>query len=405
MTRLFESGSLRDFLAGLIRDSKDWIERLSEDELLARSLDDLVDELGGSARLEPLTIGDEPVDGDVSETTVDVSDNFRWNGSVARALRVTGSFEFQGDPRLFKYQPSTYTMSRFEGDIGQGRITVESVRAGLDHEPEVLRRDLDGRIAAIRKMADFANNDVTKHNTALEGTLRQFVEQRQERVRKRRDLAGALGFPLTRRADAPRQVPLQRKSIGSARSRRRTGQPYKDEPALTDAQYEDAIKVVRSTLLAMERTPSVASEKTEEELRDQVLVQLNGTFSGGATGETFVQKGKTDILVQADDRHVFVAECKWWSGPSACSDAIDQLLGYLPWRNEKAALILFIDRKDASSAIDKAENAVREHQAFKRVGPSSDEASARRNFVLGHPDDSDREIHLAVLFAVLPKAS
>jgi len=176
-----------------------------------------------------------------------------------------------------------------------------------------------------------------------------------------------------------------------------------DEPALTAEQYEDVIRVVRSTLLAMERTPSVASGKDEEELRDQILVQLNGTFEGGATGETFVQNGKTDILVKDGERHIFVGECKWWSGPKACGDAIDQLLRYLPWRDEKAALILFIDRKDATAVLEKADQAVREHTAFKRVSSRSDEPAARRDFVLGHPDDSDREIRLAVLFAVLPK--
>ncbi|UUZ58709.1 hypothetical protein [Nocardioides sp. B-3] len=143
--------------------------------------------------------------------------------------------------------------------------------------------------------------------------------------------------------------------------------------------------------------------KIEEELRDQILVQLNGTFEGGATGETFVQKGKTDILVKDGERHVFVGECKWWSGAKACSEAIDQLLGYLPWRDEKAALILFIDRKDATAVIEKADRAVRDHPAFKRVGTSTEELAARRNFVLGHPEDTDREIRLAVLFAVLPK--
>jgi hypothetical protein len=154
----------------------------------------------------------------------------------------------------------------------------------------------------------------------------------------------------------------------------------------------------------MERTPSVASGKSEEELRDQILVQLNGTFTGGATGETFVQRGKTDILVTVEDRHVFVGECKWWGGSKACSEAVDQLLSYLPWRNEKAALILFIDRKDTTAVIDKTDDAIRAHAAFKRVGPSSDEPAARRNFVLGHPDDMDREIQVAALFAVMPKA-
>ena len=221
-------------------------------------------------------------------------------------------------------------------------------------------------------------------------------------MQKRRNLAGALGFPLNKRADAPRPTPLKRRAIGSARTGT-SREPYSDEPALTTAQYEDAIAVVRSTLLAMERTPSVATNKSEEELRDQILVQLNGTFEGGATGETFVQKGKTDILLKDGERHVFVGECKWWSGAKACGEAVDQLLSYLPWRDEKSALILFIDRKDATSVIEKANQAVRGHAAFKREGAPSNDAAARSNFVLGHPDDPNREIQLAVLFAVLTR--
>lgn len=142
----------------------------------------------------------------------------------------------------------------------------------------------------------------------------------------------------------------------------------------------------------MERSPSVASGKGEEELRDQILVQLNGTFRGAATGATFVQNGKTDILIRVDDRHVFVGECKWWRGQKACGQAVDQLLSYLPWRDEKAALILFIDRKDASAVIEKAAEAVRAHLAYKRPGVTSNEPAERQNFVLGHPDDPDREI-------------
>ena len=294
-------------------------------------------------------------------------------------------------------------MTRFEAAVGAGRITVESVRPGVDQKPEQIKADLQGQIEKIRKMAEYANTDVKTHNQGVETTVRRLVEQRQERVRKRRDLAGALGFPLTRRQNAPQPVPLERKRIGTARQHQGPTSPYKDEPALTDAQYEDAIAVVQSTLLAMERTPSVASGKSEEELRDQILVQLNGTFTGGATGETFVQKGKTDILVKVDERHVFVGECKWWSGSKACSEAVDQLLGYMPWRNEKAALILFIDRKDATAVIGKADEALRVHAAFKRIGAKTSQSSARLDYVLGHPDDPDREIQLAALFAVLPK--
>ena len=179
---------------------------------------------------------------------------------------------------------------------------------------------------------------------------------------------------------------MQRKAIGVQRSAASTVRPpYHDEPALNEAQYEDAIIVISSALLSMERTPSVVSDKDEEELRDYILVMLNGTFQGTATGETFVKSGKTDVLVRVDDRHVFVGECKWWRGSKALTEAIDQLLGYLPWRDEKAALIVFIDNVAASSVFDKVEEAVKHHPTFKRAGRATSDKTKRRNFVLGHP--------------------
>ena len=116
--------------------------------------------------------------------------------------------------------------------------------------------------------------------------------------------------------------------------------------------------------------------------------------------KTFVKNGKTDLLVRVGDRHVFVGECKWWTGEKSFGSAIDQLLGYLPWRDEKAALIVFIRQKDASAVIRKADGAVRAHASFKRSGATADDPGLRLNYVLGHPDDQEREIKLAVLFAV-----
>ncbi|WP_097059817.1 hypothetical protein [Salinibacterium xinjiangense] len=408
MTELFERGYLRDYFGkrlSLIRSS---FESLSEDEVLSRSTEDLMQELTERARLEPLSISDDPIDGGVAEGSVQVRDHFD------RAVRqpvfnVRAVYEFSGDEDLLYYQPSTsIAFTTIQADVGRGTLTVHAtISASRANTGAEARRAFEDEIGMIRTNAAHSARDVAGFNNNVESLLRPAVERRKELLQQRRDLAGALGFPMKRRTDAPSKVPLQRRDIGTQRNasvaKGRT--PYRDEPALTEAQYEDAIAVVESTLLAMERTPSVASGKDEEELRDQILVQLNGTFQGSATGETFIQAGKTDILVRVEDRHVFVGECKWWSGEKGLGEAVDQLLSYLPWRDEKAALIVFIDRKDASAVFEKAETAVKSHLSFKRAGKKSVDPMKRRNFVLGHPDDSEREIQLAVLFAVLPRES
>ncbi|MBC7894618.1 MAG: hypothetical protein H7066_04345, partial [Cytophagaceae bacterium] len=71
-------------------------------------------------------------------------------------------------------------------------------------------------------------------------------------------------------------------------------------------------------------------------IRDHFLVQLNGQYQGGATGETFNYEGKTDILIRDGDRNVFIAECKIWKGETELLKAVDQILAYLHWRDTKA---------------------------------------------------------------------
>ena len=123
MTRLFESGELRQFLAGLLADVSGRVEKLSEDELLSRSVDDMVEEFCSQAVLQPLMVGNDAVDGAVSETTVDVSNDFRWNGGKARGMRVTGTFEL-----LWRCSASEVPAVDLHDDAFRGRS-----RGGPDH--------------------------------------------------------------------------------------------------------------------------------------------------------------------------------------------------------------------------------------------------------------------------------
>jgi hypothetical protein len=56
-------------------------------------------------------------------------------------------------------------------------------------------------------------------------------------------------------------------------------------------------------------------------------------------------QGKTDILIRIDGKNIFIAECKFWTGPKGFTETIDQLLGYLSWRDTKAAIVMFNRKK------------------------------------------------------------
>ena len=123
-----------------------------------------------------------------------------------------------------------------------------------------------------------------------------------------------------------------------------------------------------------ETTPKTYSVHGEEELRDILLANLNGHYQGDASGETFRRSGKTDIRIEADDRAAFVAECKIWAGTKALSEAIDQLLGYLTWRDCKAALVVFNKNNSKfSGLLEKAPDAFRKHTGYRSVAKTGRE--------------------------------
>ena len=138
----------------------------------------------------------------------------------------------------------------------------------------------------------------------------------------------------------------------------------------------------------------------EEDLRTHFLVQLNGQYEGQATGETFNYEGKTDILIRADGKNIFIAECKFWTGPAGLTKALDQLLGYTAWRDTKAALLVFNRRTNMSTVLERVPAAVRAHPNYKAERTTNSETEFR--YVFGHRDDETREITVTILVFDVP---
>ncbi|MCX4429613.1 hypothetical protein [Streptomyces mirabilis] len=195
-------------------------------------------------------------------------------------------------------------------------------------------------------------------------------------------------------------VPIKRKTIVPRRTTAPSA-PFRPEPALDDAQYEAALEVLRHERNALERSPRTSSKMGEEQIRDLLLVHLNGHFEGQAAGEVFNNTGKTDILIRVEDRHIFIGECKIWKGPKTIPDTLDQLLKYLTWRDTKAALLLFIRSGVPGEIMSKAIDEFREHPNYKRDGQHS--TDERHDFVFHANGDTTREIKIAFLPFHLPK--
>ncbi len=123
--------------------------------------------------------------------------------------------------------------------------------------------------------------------------------------------------------------------------------------------------------------------------------------NGSATGETFNKEGKTDILLRHENDNIFVAECLMWKGDKYFKGKIDQLLGYLTWRDSKAAVIAFVDNKEIQPILDRIIETTKEHSnhlEFKGV-----ENEGWYNHIIHLEGDKEREVQLAVQLFHVPE--
>ncbi|QWT22092.1 hypothetical protein KPL74_08805 [Bacillus sp. NP157] len=297
---------------------------------------------------------------------------------------------FEGAAVYFDATPEGGLSCPLQGGVSRARSVLlinVVVPLGHDNEGRAARVEIDKRLDAIEGVLERLDGEALPLRARIEREFRAAIDERLELYQSNQARAQSVGYRLKRHTDAP-VVPLVPKPIvsragipGAETSKRHAG------PVLADQSYEDVLKIVARMSRVMERNPSTFHKARENVIRDHFLVQLNGTFAGEALGEAFNQNGKTDILVRRGDDNIFVAECKIWRGEKEFSEAIDQLSGYVSWRDTKTALLVFNRRKDSTSVLGKMDATIQAHPSFV-----SKEAWARKGafrYRMRHPADRD----------------
>jgi hypothetical protein len=78
-------------------------------------------------------------------------------------------------------------------------------------------------------------------------------------------------------------------------------------------------------------------------------MHLTGTLRARPVASCSTAPEKLTSPVRHNDRNVFIGECKFWAGQKAFTGAVDQLNGYLVFRDTKAAIVLSSDRRNPPS--------------------------------------------------------
>ena len=360
------------------------VDGIERDRFLMSTDQEIVDHLVARLRVESIVLHEEKTTMRQHETRIDVSLDHtgvfraeRTGPFYVPGTRVEIDIPFTGEEWISRYRTNPTSTVFPHADVRRGFLRL-IITQPHNVDPSAFKGEYEQAMELLRVCVDRSGKQVRSYNESLPNLIRQAARHRRERLEKHDNIAALLDIPLATRPGAPsiEPVKIETRQPPALPVPPKTG--LAPEPGITDETFEQVLHLIRHQGRTFERTPKTFSVHGEEDLRNFVLAQLNGHFRGGAVGEAFRGRGKTDICVEQNNRAAFVAECKLWKGPASVSSALDQLLNYLTWRDSKAALIMFNSKnKDYTKILETIPNTLRAHPLFLSDLPCTEAAEWR----------------------------
>ncbi len=395
---LFAGVDLHTWLQQRLHAALEEVEVYDADRLLGTPVEALTTSFVSKNSVVPIDIKDAPGDIEADEPTeVVIEVNEFGERRSKRGTRTRFHVPFTGNADLFYTQGSISTSQHPRATIADGRLVL--VFQELDDDPEKLKAGLTEQLRLVRHLLSGVTPSVSDFNNKLPNLIQERIEQRRNKVSSGKKALAATGFKIRPRPGAETYAPpvVRRTVVPTPPSTA----PAAPEPTLDDAIYDEVLRVIKHAMLTAERSPTVFKSMGEEDIRQIILLFLNAVFEGEALAEAFNFSGKTDILIRHQGKNVFVAECKFWTGPASLSGAIDQLLSYTTWRDTKTAIVLLNRGVAFSTLLARAPEVLRKHKSFVRESALGGDASFRA--ILSRPGDPARHVVLTVLAFDLPR--
>ena len=393
----FRDGDTHDTFRNIIERVTKEIQSLENDYMLKASQAELEDYYVEKVLIRPLILHkDQYYIVNQAGTKIDVSHDFRravfpGEKAIVQGTRLDIAIPYEGDSDLWRIRASTFSLSGYpEIEVRDNEIILTVSFPDDSPDPTKMKSDIDRQISSLAKAVNYLSRDVENHNKSALGSVKSAIQRKRQLAESTVGAVAKLGIPIKRRDEPLTYTVPTKRRVSPANRPKVTTEQYKPEPVLEEEEYQHILKVMRSMSLVLERNPGAFATLDEESIRTHFLLQLNGHYEGSATGETFNVAGKTDILIRADSRNIFIAECKFWRGPKVFNEAIDQLLSYLAWRDTKCALLIFNKTKDSSAILQKMHEAMEARPEHIRTASHEPDGDSRYIFVKA--SDPGREI-------------
>lgn len=404
----FQEGDTYTTFRNLVDKIISEIRTLETDYILKASQVELEEHYIAKMIIQPLVLhSDQKYIRNQSGTKIDVSHDrsrisFSGKRPFVKGTKIEIAIPFEGDPLLWRIRASTFSLGGFpEIEIGRGEITFTTSFSDDNVNSDTLKSEINRAIDSLETAVKRLENDVINHNNSVQNVIKQALEGRLQRAKSTSGAISSLGIPIKRTITTPTfTIPTKRRELPTQLPKV-DRKKYEPEPVLEEKEYRHILNILNSMALVIERNPASFASLDEETIRDHFLLQLNGHYEGGATGETFNASGKTDILIRVENKNVFIAECKFWKGKKGLIDAVSQLLGYLTWRDSKCALLVFNKTKDSDSVRLKMHETLEELPEHRKT--VSRDPSGEGRYILVKESEPGKEIIITTQLYDIPK--
>ena len=230
--------------------------------------------------------------------------------------------------------------------------------------PEDIQEILEKNVKIISKLVVSKNRKIKKSNKAFKKKISEIINLKKQTLKSKEEMIEKISkiIPIIKKPHSLSPiVPLTKKKqilINPPQSK------ISADPKINPKILNSIIDVLIKGGKTFESTPESFGKLTEPDLRNVLISFLNGNFEIRAVGEAFNKIGKADISLRYSGNNLFVAECKFWGGVKKYSETIDQLFGYLTWRENIGVLIFFVKQKHFTDIIKKAKESASSHNSF-----------------------------------------
>lgn len=392
----FSDGDTFSTCRGHLQKALQEIDNLPNEYVLKASATELESHFTDKAQITPLQLGEPYIDNQRG-VDIDVSRDFNrvafpGHRIQVRGTQVTVAAPFDGDPALWRVRPSHFSLSGGypEIDVGHGTVVFHLTFPDDSAQASQLKERLDRMLESLQGTVANLRRDVDNHNASVAAQVKDRIAAKLQKARAATGVVAALGIPMKRRDQPATYIaPTRRRDSPVGRPAVPT-EKFVAEPTLDEKEYQHILSVMRSMSVVIERNRESFRGMDEQAIRDHFLLQLNGHYEGGATGETFNGVGKTDILIRVQNRNIFIAECKFWDGPKRFGEALEQLLSYLTWRDCKCALLVFNRTKDSAAVRQKMHDAMTTRPEHRKTVVHNSDGDSR--YILVKATEPGKEI-------------